>query len=142
MMKRLLLCALLCVLAFSASAQTTTTYPATGGYISSSMMFLLDFDGGSVVSGTAKVYCYIGQSCAYANSPLALHEVAGTVMSSSNLAGALTWLGNNQYQLAGTASGVDSTNAPVTVSITLNFTIRCYRGCSKTFTGGSVSITQ
>ena len=120
-----------------------TAYTASRGYVSSTNTATLDFDAG----GSAAVYvnlssaCNYGQPCTFIGREVQYTLPDATTATLTNLTGTFDGSGT----IAGTASGVDSKGHIVSVAVTFSFAVVCRSGrgggCTKTFVGGSLTVT-
>ncbi len=131
-------------------AQTSTTYTAYTGTVSSYNQVYAYLSGGGDFDSPWGMGggCYYGSCPAwpFTNYPLSYALPDGSTASFTNFTGTADFV--NQYDVTakGTASGVDSTGASVSVSVSWAFKAVCRSGrgggCTKYFLGGSLTVTK
>jgi hypothetical protein len=146
--------ALLSSLALSSAllAQTTITYQAPTGSVSPSLVVTMNLTGGgtALLNPVVGPNCYLGTTCAfpngYAGTYMTYRLPDGSTANLPNFNGTFSALGNNNYEISGQASGTDSQSRNISVGavqVTMHITCRSGRGggCSKVYTGGTLTIT-
>ncbi len=134
-------------------AQTTTTYQGTSGSISSTLFTTMNLSGGGSVTLNPVLgpNCYYGMVCGfpagYVGTYMSYSLPDGSVAQLNDFSGDFSPLGGNNYQIVGQASGVDNVGRYVTVdNVQVTMTISCRSGrgggCSKTYTGGTFTLTE
>ena len=139
------------LVALSAFSQTVNTYTAISGtvqpqnqvrgYFGSSSYYFISPNG----MGNG---CYYGSCPAwqFTNFPLSYALPDGTTASFTNFTGTANFTRESDVQIQGTASGVDSTGAPVSVQISWDWSAFCRSGrgggCTKKFLGGTLAVTK
>lgn len=138
---------LLCVGVF---AQTTTTYQSSSGTVSSTnaVTGYLSLGGSFVSPYSMGGGCYYGScpSWTFTNYPLSYVLPDGTTASLTNFTGSANFTVQSDVRISGTASGHDSTGAPVSVSVSWAWGAYCRSGrgggCTKHYLGGELSVTK
>ena len=122
-------------------AQTKTVYPA------STVVVTMNFTGGgnATLNPVLGPNCYLGQRCdfpaGYAGTDMSYILPDGTSAYLPNFHGAFFPVGN-AYELEGKASGKNNAGHRVVVNnVKATMTITCQRGCTKTYTGGTMTLT-
>jgi hypothetical protein len=137
---------LVLLLSLGVFAQTTTSYQSTSGYVSSlnATTGYLQLGGSFHTPNTYGSGCYYGSCPAWPFSGYTLAYVLpnGTTATLTNFTGTANFTLQTDVRIQGTASGYDSTGAPVSVSVNWAFTVFCQRGCSKRYLGGTLSVTK
>lgn len=137
------------LLAWLAVAQTTNLYEAPTGLVSSTTVGTLHFTGGgsAVVNANLSACYFNGSNCGFISGTVSyvLHD--GTSATLTGFRGTMLALGGIAYEVTGTASGVNNEGHPVTVdNVQFSLTVSCRSGrgggCTKTYTGGSMTLTQ
>ncbi len=145
-----LLAALSLAIASMALAQTTTTYQASGGSVSSSMVITMSLTpSGSATLEPSLPSCYLGNTCTFSGSLLRYALPDGSTATIGNFSGTFAPLPGvlNGYVVKGHASGVDSLGRPVKVKraiATMTIVGHSGRGGgeTKTFTGGLLAVAN
>jgi hypothetical protein len=127
------------------AASTTapsSTYAASRGYVSASNSATLDFDGGGYALVSQNLSgCSYGRSCTFSGGRVDYTLPDGSTALLANFSGSFDGVGT----VSGIASGTDSNDNPVSVSVTFSFSVVCRSGrdggCTKTFAGGSLTGT-
>ena len=141
---------LVLLLSPGAFAQTTSTYQSNSGTISSlnAVTGYLALGGSFVSPDPMDSGCYYG-SCPdwqFSNYPLSYALPDGTTASFSNFAGNANFTHLSDVTVSGTASGFDSTGAPVSVSVSWAWSAFCRSGrgggCTKHYLGGDLTVTK
>lgn len=147
---RLALPLLFLLLSLASFAQTSTTYQATYGSVTSTNAVTghLDLGGSFVSPDSMGSGCYYG-GCPvwqFSNYPLSYVLPDGTTASLTNFSGTANFTVQSDVRVSGTASGVDSTGAPVQVSVEWAWGAFCRSGrgggCTKRYIGGSLTVTK
>ena len=149
-MRKIALPLLFLALAVSASAQSTTTYDANTGSVTSVNAVTGYLVGGGAFHSPDSMGsgCYYGGCPAwqFSNYPLSYILPDGTTASFTNFTGAANFTNEFDIEVQGTASGRDSAGHSVAVDINWSFAARCRSGrgggCWKTFTSGTLSVTE
>jgi len=134
------------------AAQTTTTYEAPTGSVSPSLQITMHLTGGGsvVLNPVVGPNCYLGMTCGfpsgYVGTSMSYTLPDGSTAQLANFNGKFFPLGNNNYEVSGQASGMDSQGRSVTVDdvhATMRIGCRSGRGggCFKTYTGGTLTVT-
>lgn len=129
----------------------TTTYVAPTGAVSPSLAITMNLTGGgtAVLDPVVGPNCYLGMTCGfpsgYVGTSMSYKLPDGSTASLPNFSGTFSSLGANNYQVSGRASGTDSLGRNVSVDaveVTMHITCRSGRGggCSKSYTGGSLTL--
>lgn len=131
-------------------AQTTTTYQASHGTVSSGnrVTALLDLGGSfDTIYGFGGPDCYYGTcDMTYSNHPFTYTLPDGSQATFSNLQGTADFRNQFDIKIDGTAGGIDSTGAAVVISVHVDFKASCRSGrgggCTKTFLDGTLNVTK
>jgi hypothetical protein len=144
---------LLALLALSAPLPAqTTTYSAPTGSVSSTLQVTMNLTGGgsAFLNPVVGPNCYLGMTCGfpagYVGTYMSYTLADGTTATLPNFSGTFFPVGGNNYEISGQASGTDSAGRSVsvdTVQVTMGITCRSGRGggCSKVYTGGTMTVT-
>ena len=141
---------LVLLLSLGAFAQTTTTHQSNSGTVSSvnAATGYLAL-GGSLVSPDAMGSgCYHGgcPDWQFSNYTLSYVLPEGTTAKFTNFTGSANFTAPSDVRVRGTASGVDSTGAPVQVSVSWAWSAFCRAGrgggCTKHYLGGDLTVTK
>jgi hypothetical protein len=142
---------LLLLMSLASFAQTTTTtYQSSTGTVSSTNAVTGHLDaGGSFVSPYSMGGgCYYGSCPAwqFSNYPLSYVLANGTTASFTNFSGTANFTVQSDVRVSGTASGYDSTGAPVRISVSWAWGAFCRSGrgggCTKHYIAGSFTVTK
>lgn len=141
---------LVLLLSLGVYAQTTTTYQSSTGTVSSTNAVTGNLQlGGSFVSPDSMGSgCYYGSCPAWQfnNYPLSYVLPDGTTASLTNFSGSANFTVQSDVTVSGTASGFDSTGAPVQVSVNWSWGAFCRSGrgggCRKTYISGELTVTK
>ena len=133
-----------------AVAQTTTTYQASSGTVSSGNQVKATLDlGGSfdTVQGFGGPNCYYGTcDMPYSGHPFNYVLSDGTAATFSNLTGTADFRVQGDIKIDGTASGFDSAGVFVMITVHVDFAARCRSGrgggCTKVFLDGTLEVTK
>jgi hypothetical protein len=144
------LLSLLLLPASFAVAQTTTTYQASHGTVSpgNRVTALLDLGGSfDTVYGFGGPDCYFGTcDMPYYNHPFTYTLPDGSQASFNNLQGMADFRVQSDVKIDGTASGIDTTGAAVSITVHIDFAARCRSGrgggCTKVFLDGTLEVTK
>jgi hypothetical protein len=134
------------------TALGSTTFQAPTGSVSPSLVVTMHLAGGGSATLVPVVgpNCYLGSTCGfpsgYVGTYMSYVLPDGSAANLPNFHGTFFPLGSNNYALNGQACGTDSENRTVTVDdvhVTMRITCRSGRGggCSKVYTGGTLTIT-
>jgi hypothetical protein len=141
---------LVLLLSLGVSAQTTTTYQSNSGTVSS----VNAVTGYLVLGGSFVSPDSMGSGCHYGGCPdwqfsnytLSYSLPNGTTATFNNFTGSANFTSQTDVKISGTASGHDSTGAPVSVSVSWAWAAYCRSGrgggCSKHFLGGDLKVTK
>jgi len=147
-----LLALLTCFTAAAPLFAQTTTYDAPTGSVSSTLVATMNLTG----AGTATLNpvvgpnCYYGMVCGfpagYVGTYMSYSLPDGSVAQLNDFSGTFAPLGGESYAITGQATGVDNFGRYVSVDnvhVTMNVTCRSGRGggCSKVYTGGTLTLT-
>lgn len=137
------------LLAWLAVAQTTNLDEAPAGFVSSLTVGTLHFTGGgsAVVSANLSACYFNGSNCGFTSGTVGYVLPDGTSATLRNFRGTMLALGGVAYEVTGTASGLNNEGHAVTVEdVEFSFTVSCRSGrgggCTKTYTGGSMKLTE
>jgi hypothetical protein len=141
---------LLMLLASFAVAQTTTTYQASKGTVDpgNRVTALLDLGGSfDTIYGFGAQGCYYGTcDLSYSGHPFTYTLPDGTQATFNNLQGTADFRVQADVKIDGTATGTDSTGAPVSITVHVDFAARCRSGrgggCTKIFLDGTLDVTK
>jgi hypothetical protein len=144
------LASLMLALAGAATAQTTTTYQAPTGSVSSTMIIGMNLTpSGSATLEPSLPSCYLGSTCTFSGSLLSYSLPDGSTATMGNFSGTFAPLPGvlNGYVVKGHASGVDSLGRPVKVKravATMTIVGHSGRGGgeTKTYTGGLLAVAN
>jgi len=131
-------------------AQTTTTYQASHGTVSTGNEVKATLDlGGSfdTVYGFGGTTCYYGTcDVSFSGHPFNYVLPDGTAATLTNLAGTADFRLQSDVKIDGTASGFDSAGVFVTITVHIDFAARCRSGrgggCTKVFLDGTLEVTK
>ena len=129
-------------------AQTTTTYYASTGSVTSVNAVTGLFDNGGSFQSPDSMGggCYYGGCPAwqFANYRLSYILPDGTTATLTNFTGTADFLLQSDVKVQGTASGTDSLGRSVSVTISFDWAARCRSGrgggCTKKFLDGSMTM--
>jgi hypothetical protein len=141
---------LVLLLSVSVYAQTTTTYQSNSGYVSSvnAVTGYLALGGSFVSPDSMGSGCYYGgcPDWQFSNYTLSYSLPDGTTATLTNFTGSANFTSQTDVQVSGTASGTDSTGAPVSVSVSWAWSAFCRSGrgggCTKHYLGGDLTVTK
>ena len=130
----------------------TTTYDAPTGNVSSTLYTTMNLTGGGTVSLNPVVgpNCYYGMVCGfpagYVGTYMSYALPDGSVAQLNDFSGTFAPVSGEEYAINGQATGVDSFGRNVSVDnvqVTMNVTCSSGRGggCSKVYTGGTLTLT-
>jgi hypothetical protein len=152
--KRASILVLLSCLAISSPlfAQTTITYQAPTGSVSPALSVKMNLAGGgnATLNPVVGPNCYLGMTCGfpagYVGTAMSYSLPDGSTATLTNFNGKFFPLGSNNYEISGQASGIDNAGRNVrvdNVQVTMKITCRSGRGggCSKVYTGGSLTLS-
>ena len=133
-------------------AQNTTTYQAPTGSVSPALAVTMNLTGGgtAILNPVVGPNCYLGMTCAfpsgYVGTYMSYTLSDGSTANLRNFNGTFFPVGSNNYEISGQASGADSAGRSVSVDnvqVTMRITCRSGRGggCSKVYTGGTLTLT-
>jgi len=133
------------------AAMAPTTYPAPTGSVSPSLFVVLNLIGGgkATLNPVVGPNCYLGMTCGfpagYVGTSMSYTLPDGSTATLPNFNGSFFPAGAG-YEISGQASGTDSLGRAVTVNnVTVTMRISCRSGrgggCSKVYTGGSLTLT-
>jgi hypothetical protein len=141
---------LVLLLSLGAFAQTTTTYQSNSGTVNSvnAVTGYLALGGSFVSPDSMGSGCYYGgcPDWQFSNYTLSYSLPDGTTATFNNFMGSANFTSQTDVKVSGTASGLDSTGAPVSVSVSWAWGAYCRSGrgggCSKHFLGGDLNVTK
>jgi hypothetical protein len=136
--------------AVSPISGATTAYQSSSGTVSSENAVTGNLQlGGSFVSPASMGSgCYYGGCPAWRFSkyPLSYLLPDGMMASFTNFTGTANFTVQSDVQVSGTASGNDSTGAPVQVSVSWAWSAVCWSGrdggCTKEYLSGTLTVTK
>jgi hypothetical protein len=137
-------------LASASFSQTSTTYLASKGTVSSlnATTGYLDLGGSFRTPNSFGGGCYYGGCPDWTFSGFTLSYVLpdGSTATFTNFTGSANFTHQFDIPIQGTASGFDNTGAPVSVSVSWTFKASCRSGrgggCWKTFLSGQLTVTK
>ncbi len=151
-MKPAALVAVLLWLATAPAFAQTTVYQAPTGSVSPSLSITMNLTGGgqAILNPVVGPNCYLGNTCGfpagYVGTSMSYTLADGSTATLTDFSGTFAPSGSNNYEVSGQASGRDSANRYVMVdkvTATIRITCRSGRGggCSKVYTGGTLTLT-